>query len=185
MTPSTCPSRNELRAYLVGELSESDGDQVADHVKACSHCQGEMATIDDTGDTLIGQIRSPRVEDGFSQESGCQLAMVRAMSAAGAAVGEEPVSTAVLTDSLLGEYRLLNLLGRGGMGTVYRALHTRLDREVAIKLLPHSRWEDECKRRRESVAGGGEKVRHRNQIKSHRVAGVNSPTFVCEWIAVV
>ena len=42
-----------------------------------------------------------------------------------------------------------------------------------------------CKRWRESAAGGGEKVRHRNQIKSRRVAGVNSPTFVCVWIAVV
>ena len=38
-----------------------------------------------------------------------------------------------------------------------------------------------CKRRRESVAGGGEKVRHRDQIKSRRVAGVHSPLipFAC------
>jgi len=42
-----------------------------------------------------------------------------------------------------------------------------------------------CKRRRESVAGGGEKVRQRDQIKSRRAAGVNSPTFVCVWISVV
>ena len=42
-----------------------------------------------------------------------------------------------------------------------------------------------CKRRCGCVAGGGEKVRHRNQIKSRRVAGVNSPIFVCVWIAVV
>src|ERR1700681_3229309 len=36
----------------------------------------------------------------------------------------------------LGSYEILALIGKGGMGEVYRARDTKLKRDVAIKILP-------------------------------------------------
>ncbi len=43
----------------------------------------------------------------------------------------------------LGAYEVLGLLGKGGMGEVWRARDAKLDRDVAIKVLPAELAEDE------------------------------------------
>ena len=48
----------------------------------------------------------------------------------------------------LGQYEVVAPLGAGGMGEVWRARDTRLDRDVAIKVLPEKFFEDRERRER-------------------------------------
>src|SRR5215211_7175626 len=64
----------------------------------------------------------------------------------------------------LGSYEILSTLGAGGMGEVYRARDTRLDRDVAIKILP------------EAFAADAERVA-RFQREAKVLASLNHPNI--------
>ena len=46
------------------------------------------------------------------------------------------------TGTQLGPYEILSPLGAGGMGEVYRATDSKLDRQVALKVLPETMTRD-------------------------------------------
>src|SRR5213083_2628587 len=62
----------------------------------------------------------------------------------------------------LGPYEIQSALGAGGMGEVYRARDTRLDRTVAIKVLP-------------SHVSGDPALRERFEREARTVAALNHP----------
>jgi serine/threonine protein kinase len=72
-----------------------------------------------------------------------------------------------LVGAVLGSYRLLELIGRGGMGFVYRAEHTRLGREVALKLL-----RADYARRRDAVARFFQEARTVNRVRHRNIVDV-------------
>src|SRR5271167_336134 len=57
-------------------------------------------------------------------------------------------NAATLEGRRLGNCQVLGLLGAGGMGDVYRARDTRLNRDVALKVLPQELATDPLRRRR-------------------------------------
>ncbi len=84
-------------------------------------------------------------------------------------VGRAPDSvTLMLLDYALGHYRLVEKIGAGGMGVVYRAHDEHLDREVAIKVLPPGTLTDEDARKRfRKEARSLSKLNHPNIATVH------------------
>jgi serine/threonine protein kinase len=61
----------------------------------------------------------------------------------------------------LGPYEVVSLIGAGGMGEVYRARDTRLDRKVAVKVLaPELAADAECRARFEREAKAISSLNH-------------------------
>ena len=73
--------------------------------------------------------------------------------------------------TILGQYEIRSPLGAGGMGEVYRAHDARLDREVAIKVLPESFASDpERLRRFEQEARAAAALNHPNILVVYQMA---------------
>jgi serine/threonine protein kinase/Tol biopolymer transport system component len=73
--------------------------------------------------------------------------------------------------TILGQYEIRSPLGTGGMGEVYRAHDTRLDREVAIKVLPESLTSDPDRSRRfEQEARAAAALNHPNILAVYQMA---------------
>src|SRR5258705_96788 len=80
--------------------------------------------------------------------------------------------------ALAGRYSLERELGRGGMGVVYLAREVRLDRSVAIKLLPPSKTADHKLRERFlREARTAAKLSHPNIIPIHAVEEIGEFVF--------
>jgi Tol biopolymer transport system component/tRNA A-37 threonylcarbamoyl transferase component Bud32 len=81
--------------------------------------------------------------------------------------------------SKLGPYEILSLIGAGGMGEVYRAHDARLKRDVAIKVLPADRLEDEDRRRRfVQEAQAASALNHPHIVTIHEIESANGADFI-------
>src|SRR5215470_11280376 len=86
----------------------------------------------------------------------------------------------------LGPYEIQSPLGAGGMGEVYRARDTRLDRTVAIKILPGHLAEDQQARQRfEREARTISSLSHPNICVLHDVGTQDGTAYLVEPIATV
>ncbi len=95
-----------------------------------------------------------------------------------------PGSPEPLIGTTVGLYRIDALAGRGGMGEVYRAWHTRLDRPVALKVLTREKLADRVRRQRFlREARSASSLAHPNIVTVHDLIEVGERDYlVMEWV---
>jgi non-specific serine/threonine protein kinase len=86
--------------------------------------------------------------------------------------------------TMVSHYRIIEKIGAGGMGEVYLANDTELDREVALKFLPTQLCQDEdCRVRFKREAQAAAKLKHPNIVTIYEVSEFRGrPFFAMEHI---
>jgi serine/threonine-protein kinase len=98
---------------------------------------------------------------------------------------ETPAAGSALVGRTLGHHLVLELLGEGGMGVVYKAKDTRLGRPVALKVMRPEWSEDACYQRRlEREAQAASALNHPNILTIYEIGTEGAVTYiVMEFIA--
>lgn len=131
-----CPSEDVLLEYLLGVADDFVSVSIDTHISTCDPCNQRLTELESThGAQLRETLQAPSLHDAPDP---APADAQQAIDAAWRAVQRrlcEDLSTGASPVSV-GQYRILERIGCGGMGSVYRAEHTQLKKIVALKLIP-------------------------------------------------
>jgi len=113
------PTLEQLAAFVHGRLDPTAQAEVESHVAECAECCRRLESV--PNDTLVERLRA-----GNTQAS---LASVSAPPDEAAVTG---IPAALAHHP---RYRVVRMVGKGGMGVVYQAEHRIMERAVALKVI--------------------------------------------------
>lgn len=167
------PSAAELSGFILGKLPPEVTDAVAEHIDHCPPCQDTVHNLESHKDTLLKGLQSP---PAAGDDEACRKVVERAAAVGttaakpqtSAELSPRPAAStdpAVAKERVFGDYVVLGRIGAGGMGQVFKARHRRMDRIVALKVLPKSAMNSpEAVRRFEREAKAAARLIHPNIV---------------------
>ncbi|MFW6114342.1 MAG: protein kinase domain-containing protein, partial [bacterium] len=130
-----CPEQNALSDFLWGKLPEREQDLIAEHLEVCHQCEQTAQALETAADPLVQSLEFPFEEDVLEEsELHHALGEMRKMARQDTAAGGKSATT-IQPGTQIGVYEIIQPLAAGGMGRVYEALHTQLDRRMAFKVI--------------------------------------------------
>jgi serine/threonine protein kinase len=175
---SRCPSAEELERFLGDEFSDADRTTIEAHVETCASCQERLERLVTPTAPVY---RSPvvAVNGTLAQEPDEAFLQRLRELPPGSPASTRPDVNAHPEDrvpSQLGPYDILGRLGRGGMGTVYKARHRELDKVVAVKVLSTASQQAVARFRTEMKAVG--RLDHPNIVAAHDAGQVGDMHYL-------
>src|SRR5579864_734237 len=138
----THPAEAVLADFVLGKLAQPADAEVESHLAACSDC-GARAAAANPNDTLVSLLAAAGTRLDAERSTAPTptldgLATPPAFAPTlGMDEGREPITDSNIPSELANhpKYRVLRQLGTGGMGSVWPAEHTVMNRQVAVKVI--------------------------------------------------
>jgi len=209
MKSAICPSSEDLERLAMGRVADGEAEQLAEHVLGCPRCAAKLEA-GPLPDSLLAAIRKldplaeptpltglgslierieglPHAVDGDAAPHACTTPWLSGGETipAGDPGVRDLLDAPQRADELgrIGDYRVLGVIGRGGMGIVLQAEDARLNRTVAIKLILEVRSTDaQYVARFEQEGKAIARLHHPNIVQVYEVGRHrNRPYLVLEY----